>query len=181
MNEAQKAQERREAREKGKATNAQAAIDQEFNLAALHDRLVRQAKGEETDADREDGIAEKRSPPPAPVARKDMRAAQQIVAAKQAERDAQATVAPLVEEPVNLAAYTSKGLEPPLHVLNALARRADNAIRDEARDVAQVVGKAAFDELSGRRKAGHESRQRSVTEAMRAMEKQKAMVNQKTV
>lgn len=187
-----KTQERREARANAKKANVEAAEQQEHELAALSDRL----RGKKADPDarfNEAGLRVDQVGMAEPVtdtdpedrpktsvkakSRSAQRAAAQIAAEKQAEADVQATIAPPEEDEHDLSAYRARGEEPPLHVLNAIAKRADKAMRDEATEAAQAAGKAAYDVLTERRnQRNHESRFKTVETAQRAMAAKKAQV-----
>lgn len=178
-----KTQERRAARAKAKTDNVQAAEDQEHELAALSDRL--RAKKTDPDAQfneaglRTDQIGmaaavDDSDPEDAPQkgkkakSRSAQREAIQIAAAAQAEADVQATVAPPTVDEHDLSIYRSRGEEPPLHVLNAIAKQADKAMRDEATEAAQAAGRAAYDVLTERRNVrNHESRHKTIEQAER--------------
>lgn len=189
-----KTQERREARANAKKTNVQASIDQEHELAALSDRL--RAKKGQVDPDarfNEAGLrvdqvgmaaaaevddTDPEDHPKTSVKAKS-RAAQkvaaQIAAEQQADIDVRATVAQPDEH--DLSQYAANGTEPPLHVLNAIARKADNDMRDTAAEAAQAAGRAAYDVLTERRNQRNpETRHKTVEEAMRAAAAAKSQV-----
>ncbi len=186
-----KTQERRAARAGAKAANVQASQDQEKELAALSDRL--RAKKTDPDAKFNDaglrvdqvGMAEPvddSDPEDAPKTkvkaktRAAQKAASQIAAERQADIDVRATVAPERDEH-DLSYYVAHNIEPPLHVLNAIARRADSEMRDIAADAAQAAGKAAYNVLTERRdQRNPETRHKTVEEAMRAAAAAKAQV-----
>lgn len=177
-----KAQERREARKNAVQKNEQASKDQEKELAALSDRLRGVSSGERgvenDDLDKSQvGLAD---PMPAeyqnpsvrqmPKGPSNKKIAAQKAAEAQAERDLQATVNPLDEQADvhDLSRYAARGEEPPLHVLNAIARRADNTIKDEARVAAQAAGKAAYEALTEHRSnRSPEARHKKIEQAMR--------------
>jgi len=182
-----KAQERREARRNAVQKNEQASKDQEKELAALSDRLRGVAKNEDGTVDRgvendsldrtQVGLAEPmptnyqnpsaRQMPKGPSNKK---IAAQQAAEAQAQRDLEATVNPLDDQPDvhDLSQYAARGEEPPLHVLNAIARRADNTIKDDARIAAQAAGKAAYDALTEHRSnRSPEARHKKIEQAMR--------------
>jgi hypothetical protein len=188
----QKTAERRAARAGKKAEHEQAAVTQEHELAALSDRLRGKTtpptdveKARDADAKLNEaglrvdqiGLAEPvvdSDPEDAPVkAKAGTRASQkqtaQLAAEKQAEADLQATVNPLPEhDEHDLSYYRSTNTEPPLHVLNAIARRADDAVKDDARVAAQAAGKAAYEALTEHRDSrSPESRHKTMEKAMR--------------
>lgn len=186
-----KTQERREARANAKKTNTQAAIDQEHELAALSDRL----RGQKADPDarfNEAGLRVDQVGMAAPIddtdpedhpktstkakSRSAQKIAAQLAAEKQAEIDVRATPVQKRDEH-DLSQYAASGTEPPLHVLNAIARRADQDIRDQAAEAAQAAGKAAYDVLTERRSQRNpETRHKTVEEAMRAAAAAKSQV-----
>jgi len=195
----QKSAERRAAREGKKAANVKAADQQEHELAALSDRLrgVTQpdalAKARDADATfneaglRTDqvGMAEpvvdtdpEDRPAPKANSRKAKKEAAQAAAEVQAERDLQATINPIPEQDEHdLSYYRANQIEPPLHVLNAIARRADNEIRDQAAEAARAAGKAAYDVLTERRQQRDPaSRHKTVEKAMRDAAASKSQV-----
>lgn len=172
-----KAQERREARANKKAENTQAAEDQERELAALSDRLRGKLSPEEKAAATaaggdDDALEPKQTTKAKNVSRAASKRQRQEEAEKQAEADLQATVAPDDDEEIDLTPYRSTGRHVPLHVLNKLAARADQNTRDEAREVAQAVGKLAYAELSGRApERGRHARNRRLAESISEMQK----------
>jgi hypothetical protein len=190
-----KSQERRAAREAKVKATEQESKDQEYKLAKLSEQLQAQRggkpkshiEGEEPVSDDDDVegasiVGDRRRPDSR--ADRDARARsrgeqkimRQIAAEKQADLDAQATTAPDDGENVDLAFYRQRGVEPPLHVLNKLAVRADRQMRDEAREVGQAVGRAAMDVLSERRATqGRESRMNQVAGQMTNIAKQNAL------
>lgn len=190
-----KSQERRAAREAKVEANKQEAKDQEYNLAKLSEDLqkargnkpVSHVEGEAPvdDSDPEGASIVGDRKRPDSRASRDARARsrgeqkimRQLAAEKQADKDAQATVAPDdPDEVIDLSIYTNRGIEPPLHVLNKLAVRADRAMRDEAREVGQAVGRAAMDVLTERRATqSRESRMNKVAGQMTNIAKQNAL------
>jgi hypothetical protein len=166
-----RSQERRAARSASVAKNTQAAIDQEVSLAKLHEQLKKRQSETPKDAS---GAPVAAVPAPRAKSRKEQRLSKQIDAEKQAEQDLKNTVAPDPEE-VNLDAYRSTGRDVPLHVLNQLAKQASEGIRDDAREVASLVGKTAFNELVGRRPdRSRYSRNRRMAEAATKMAQARA-------
>lgn len=91
-----------------------------------------------------------KTPPPLGTtksAKAKRRYAEKEAARQQAEEDARK----LPEEvDTSLAAYGDGG-KIPLNVLNAIASKADTAIKDEAREIAQAAGMAAYDAAAGKR------------------------------
>lgn len=162
-----KAAERRAARAGKKAANVDAAAQQEHELAALSDRLrgiVKPDPGAADDSGSETVIAAKAKS----GTRAEQKAATQAAAAAQAEADVRATVNPLQEhDEHDLSWYRANNVDPPLHVLNAIARRADSVQKDDARIAAQAAGKAAYDALTEHRSArSHESRYKTMDKTM---------------
>lgn len=190
-----KSQERRAAREAKKAEHEQEAKDQEFSLAKLSEQLQASrggkpkshVEGEELVNDDDDvegaSIVGDRKRPDSRASRdararsrSEQKVMRQLAAEKQADIDAQATVAPDDQEDIDLAHYRQRGIEPPLHILNKLAVRADRAMRDEAREVGQAVGRAAMDVLTERRASqSRESRMNKVAGQMTNIAKQNAI------
>lgn len=178
-----KTQERRAARAGKVKANEQAAVDQEKELAALSDRL-RGVTQPDPDAEYNEaglrtdqvGMAAPVVAKAAPKSRSAQKVASQIAAEAQADRDVRATVAPLDEDAHDLSAYAAAGTEPPLHVLNAIARRADNAIKDDARVAAQAAGKAAYEALTEHKQRGPEARHKKIEQSLRAAASAKSQV-----
>lgn len=180
-----KTQERRAARAGRVKANEQASVDQEKELAALSDRL-RGVTQPDPDADAEYneaglrtdqvGMAAPVVAKAAPKSRSAQKVASQIAAEAQADRDVRATVAPLDKDAHDLSAYAAAGTEPPLHVLNAIARRADNAIKDDARVAAQAAGKAAYEALTEHKQRGPEARHKKIEQYLRAAASAKSQV-----
>jgi len=193
----QKSAERRAAREGKKAANVKASEQQEHELAALSDRL-RGVTQPQTDIEKArdadatyneaglrvdqvgmaDPIDEEDQPAPKATSRKAKTQAAQAAAEVQAEKDLQATINPIGErDEHDLSYYRSTNTEPPLHVLNAIARRADTEMRDEAAEAARAAGKAAYEVLTERRQQRNpESRHKTVETAMRAAAADKSQV-----
>lgn len=159
-----KAAERRAARAGKKAANVDAAAQQEHELAALSDRLRGIVKPDPDDSGNETVVVAKAKS----GTRAEQKAATQAAAAAQAEVDVRATVNPLQErDEHDLSWYRANNVDPPLHVLNAIARRADNVQKDDARIAAQAAGKAAYDALTEHRSArSHESRYKTMDKTM---------------
>lgn len=177
--------ERRAARSQKTKENVQAAVDQEAALAELKNRVDREKAGTATEADTDilNALRQRaeQQAKPQRQSRAQRRIEQQITATAQAEADVQRTVAPLDDTPVDLSYYSSRGIEPPLHVLNHMAKQADKAMRDTNRDAASAAGKAVFDVLNDKRpESGRESRNKTVATAMRAMADAKAKQAAKT-
>jgi hypothetical protein len=191
-----KAQDRRAAREGKKAANVEAAANQEHELAAISDRLRGVAKpdpdaqfneaglrvdqigmADPAEGADEDGFHRAAAKPAVKGTRAQQKAAQQAAAAAQAEADVQATVNPLPErDEHDLGYYRAHNIEPPLHVLNAIARRADNAIKDDARVAAQAAGKAAYEALTEHKQRGPEARHKGIEKALREAAASKSQV-----
>ena len=131
----QKAAERRRARDDAKRNNAEQAAAEATNLSDL----LKQNAAAKTD--------EPLKPKPK-IDRKTKQALARRDAAEQADRDA-AVVAELPEDRLDLSYYRARGEEPPLHVLNAIAKRDSMAIKDDARELARAVGKVAYEEATG--------------------------------
>ena len=104
----------------------------------------------------------------------EVKRAKKEAAEKQAEIDVRVVPqAPDVE--AGLAAGRQGG-QIPLHVMNQMAKAASRSLRDEARDIADAAGKAAFQVATGkiamRRARGDRfSRMRDAQEAMDAHNK----------
>lgn len=130
LDQIKKMQERREARAAGKA-NATEAAEQELHTLA--------AKSEEQS--QVDFVPPKRKPAPD---RKAQIAAKQKAAQEQAEADA-AYSPERSSAREQFEAAKAAGGEIPLHVLNAMAKEASVAIRDEATEIGKIAGKAARD------------------------------------
>lgn len=170
-----KAQDRRAARQGKVAANAQAAVDQEHELAALSDRVRGVTKPDPDATYNEAGLRTDQVGMAEPVVQKrtgtraEQKQAAQEAAAAQAEADVQATVNPLPEQDVHdLGYYRANNIDPPLHVLNAIARRADNEHKDDARVAAQAAGKAAYEALTDHRSnRSPESRYKKMEQSMR--------------
>lgn len=130
LDQIKKMQERREARAAGKA-NATEAAEKELHALA--------AKSEEQS--QADFVPPKRKPAPD---RKAQIAAKQKAAQEQADKDA-AYVPPHTEARELFEKAKAAGGEIPLHVLNAMAKEASAAVRDEALEIGRIAGKAARD------------------------------------
>lgn len=132
---------RRQARRAAREQNTEKAQAEQHELA-IKSQEIAEAKAEGTF-----------EPPVKPMAKKtraQQLAAQREAAKKQADEDSRLVPAK-VELEGKLAAYRERGEVPPLHMLNALAAEHDHAVRDEARQIANAAGKAAFDLAVGRR------------------------------
>jgi hypothetical protein len=172
-----KAQDRREARKNAVKGNEEAAKRQEYELAALSDKLRGVSNPDAPPVDISAHIATTQPMPadyenPSERPRKgpsSRKIAAQQAAEAQAEIDVRATVNPLDEQITHdLSYYTARGEEPPLHVLNAIAKQNDNAIKDDARIAAQAAGKAAYDALTEHRSnRSPESRYKKIEQTMK--------------
>ena len=130
LDQIKKMQERREARAAGKA-NATEAAEKELHALA--------AKSEEQS--QADFVPPKR---PVTPDRNAQKLAKQKAAEKQAEADA-AYSPERSSAREQFEAAKAAGGEIPLHVLNAMAKEASVAIRDEATEIGKIAGKAARD------------------------------------
>lgn len=83
----------------------------------------------------------------------------------QADKDAR-VVAEMPETALNLAYYTSRGEEPPLHVLNHIAQANDRVIRDDARELARAVGQVAYEQATTRDARGRHAREKRMHAAL---------------
>lgn len=99
--------------------------------------------------DRKAGIAPVAHPASPAVNRKQAREIAKAKAEAEADRDVRVTAAPLNIED-ELERYRQRGEPVPLHLLNAIAKADDTAVRDGARALANVVGKVAFETAIGR-------------------------------
>lgn len=126
-----KAAERREARRTARDTHAAQA---DAEAVTLSQKSEAQSQP--------DYVAPARVAAPA-KSRKERVAAQHRAAEVQADVDAAVTAcAPDVDAALETA---RQGGTLPLHVLNALAKEADDNLRDEARQIGSAAGKAAMD------------------------------------
>lgn len=100
-----------------------------------------------------------------PMSKKERQLAARKAAEKQADADAR--VVPQVDdEKMTLAYYNDRGLEPPLHVLNHIAKMNDGAIRDDARDLARAVAEVAYDQALDRDHRNRHTRERKMNKAI---------------
>lgn len=136
--EMMKASEKREARRKARQANADKAQIEAQELAAKSEQQAEARRSADAES-----VKPAAKPKPTAATRK---AAARKAAEEQAEKDVRQTA-----EAPDIKTYLARGETPPLHVLNALAKNADAGVRDEARVVANAAGKAAFDQLVGRR------------------------------
>lgn len=92
-----------------------------------------------------------------------------------AERQADAQEAAVVGKEVDTAPYLGEGLQrgvkPPLHVLNALANKQSEVVRNDARLIANAAGRAAYDVARGKREAKGPSRFQKMMDAQEARKK----------
>lgn len=157
LDQVRKAEERRKAREDAKKQHQADAIQQDQDLAQL---------SEEQSQPGEDGVVPiKAAKAPPPVDRR-ATAAQRLKAhEKQAQLDGEMVPKPLDE--IDLAYYRDNNLPVPLPILNAMAAKASEGIKNDAREVAKLVGEKTFAELSGRApERSRYSRQRKVSRAL---------------
>ncbi len=156
-----KAADRRAARATARAeNNEQAAADllKTTELASEQAAERKATKGELP--------APKKAARPTAVSRKDKQAAARVAAEKQAEADA-SVVAEIPAEKLDLAYYRDRGIDPPLHILNALAKENDAAIREDAREFARDVGNMVYQQASNRDAGrGRHSRERRMNRAI---------------
>lgn len=136
---AKSTQTRREARKARRAGNE---VKAEVQDQALLNAATPEAKAE---------AAANAPAPKVAKPRKEQVAEQR--AATAAEADAQALLSP--DEPdverLRHVGALRAGAKVPLHILNAMARQHNRKVKSEARETANVVGKAAFQHLSGKR------------------------------
>lgn len=128
-----KAQERREARKNAQLAAIDAANEQDANLS----ETIKASQKAATKA-----------PPRKTVSRAELRKAKQAAAEKQADADVR-----VVAKPSDIEAALEigrQGGEIPLHVMNQMAKVASHELRDEARDIADAAGKAAFQVATGK-------------------------------
>lgn len=97
------------------------------------------------------------------------RAEKREAAAKAAERQAEEDVRVMPEKPSEetIQSYLERGETPPLHLLNALAKKADVALKDEARTMANAVGKVAFEQAMGRGERNRHTRMKRMNDAIK--------------
>ena len=124
-----KAAERREARAAAKQSHVEQSEQEGQELAAL------------SEEQNKPGFV-----PPARPPKRD-RAADRIAAKARAEKQADEDAKVTAREPdIDAAlAHAQRGGHLPLHVLNAMAREADQGIRNEAREIGKAAGAAAHD------------------------------------
>lgn len=134
------AKAKREARAAARAGHAEDALRQQHALAL---------QSEEQAVAKREGTFTPPVKPAANITRAASIKAKRRAAEVQAAKDA--TLVPEEVEVEKFLGENAYGNTPPLHVLNAIASKADAAIRDEARQIANAAGKAAFDLAVGRR------------------------------
>lgn len=132
--------------------SAQAVAD----LAVIHD-LPKDT------AAREQHIAKVAAAKPVPMTRKERKLQAKKQAEEQAQRDAirmsRNTSFEVLEQ------YVGKpGEVPPLHIQNALQAAAALDMKDEARDVANAAGKAAYDVVLGKTPRNQHTRQKRIAQ-----------------
>jgi hypothetical protein len=106
---------------------------------------------------------------PAPKTRSERK--EQARKAAEAQAEADVRVEPKQYEDIagEIAKYRDRGEQPPLHLLNLQAKANSTAIKDEAREIANAAGRAAFAEAVGRRpERSRHTRFRRMTEAAKA-------------
>ncbi len=166
--------ERAAARRQAKA--AQKSTTEEL-LAAETQELAKAT--EKQRADRDSGKTANAKTPSEGKAkaasRADRRAAQKAAANRQAEADVR-----VVPEPVKadtIADYLSRGETPPLHVLNAMAKATNKGLDQEAREMANAIGKVAYDQAKGkvaRNRHGRIKRMNDALDTLKAAQAQTA-------
>ena len=98
------------------------------------------------------------------VSRADKRAAAKRAAALQAEADVRVMPEPVKAETV--ADYLARGETPPLHILNAMAKATNKTIDQEAREMANAIGKVAFDHAKGKVSRNRHTRIKKMNDAL---------------
>lgn len=153
---------RRDARKAAQAKNADKAVSETMSISEQMQR-----NGQKSTA----GPYEKTSRP-AITKRNQLK---EKHAAMAAEQDRTLRKVPLE---VDLKDYRHTLDNPPLNVLNELAKKARKTQLDHARSIAKAAGKAAFDIATGRRPPAQRDRHAKVAQAQRdmaaAQEKKKA-------
>lgn len=84
-----------------------------------------------------------------PLSKKERQALDQARAEKQAEEDVKRVV-DNIDIKAEMARAAQEGRPLPLHVLNAMAKEADRSIKDEAKEIANAAGKAAYAVAAGK-------------------------------
>lgn len=166
-----KAQERREARTAGKA----AAIETSAAELIEHARLSElQAKARDGDLKAAETLAVRQPPKPPVSASKAARKEQARKAAeKQADADVRVT-SQIDEDDLDLTKWRERGQEVPLNILNAIAQRNDQALRDEAKELARAVGTYTYEQAVSADTRGRHARQRKIAKAIEAARQQEA-------
>lgn len=151
------AAQKREARRAAREANTDAANTQEVEQAKLTE-LQNKAR-----VDPEAAAELREQSKSRPVVKKVSKAERQAAARKAADAQAEVDVRvtnEVSEDDLDLTKYAERGEEPPLHILNALAQRNDQAIRDDAREMAQAVGKMVYEQANSRDSRGRHARER---------------------
>jgi hypothetical protein len=161
--------EKRAQRKAARTGNEAAVVDQTAKLAKLTE-LQKKAK---TSPEAAAELQRVTPPKPKVIAKKDRQAAARKAAEVQADADAR-VVPTIDEDKLELSYYTSRGIEIPLHVLNRIAKRADVAIRDEARDIARAVAEVTYDQVLDRDQRNRHKRERRMVKALNEMAALKA-------
>jgi hypothetical protein len=163
--------EKRAQRKAARTGNEEKVKTETQELAALT-QLQKAAK---TDPKAAAELREKQPPKPAakPLSKKEKQVAARKAAEKQADADARVT-AKVDEDKLDLAYYRDRGIDPPLHVLNEIAKRNDAAIRSDARDLARAVAEVAYEQATNRDTRARHSRERKMQNALAEQAKIKA-------
>lgn len=157
------AAQKREARRAAREANAVKADAQEKEMSILTE-LQNKAK-----TDPEAAAALRAKAPEKPPVRKLTKAQRMAEERKAAEAQAEADVrvlSALPEADLDLSKWEARGEKPPLHILNAIAQRNDQAIRDDAREMAQAVGKLVYEQANARDSRGRHLRERRMQQAI---------------
>lgn len=165
------AAKKREERAAARDRNTAKAEEQTQELAKL--TQLQKAAKTDPDAAKELAATQPAKPVVKPMTKKEKQAAARKAAEKQADADAR-VVPQLDESKLDLAYYRDRGVEPPLNVLNEIAKRNDVAIRDDARDLARAVGEVAYNQALDRDHRNRHARERRINRAIAEAERAKA-------
>lgn len=171
-----KAKERREARVAGKAAAVEKSAAELIETAKLSEL---QGKAKSGDKEAASTLVQRQPQRTASVAqtKKQRQEAARKEAEKQAERDVRVT-SEIDESELDLATWTARGQEPPLHILNAIAQRNDQALREDARELARAVGQYAYEQAVSADTRGRHVRERRIAKALAQHQAQQAAVQQ---
>lgn len=158
------AQSRREARHAARAAEktdqTKVADQQDQDIAALSElqSLANRVNSAKT-----------AKPAPKPKTRSERKEQARKAAEAQAEADVRVEPKQYEDIAAEIAKYRDRGDQVPLHLLNLQAKANSLAIKDEAREIANAAGRAAFAEAVGRRpERSRHTRFRRMTEAAKA-------------